>query len=57
MSFLGVKQPRLGVDRPPHLVPRLKKRRVILVPLLPLGGFKACYRVNFTFSDMNIILL
>ena len=38
-SFPGVKQPRRGVDHPPHLAPRLKKSRAIpLLPPLDLRG-------------------
>jgi len=43
----GVKRPGLGDDHPPHLAPRLKKRRAI--PLLHIWAFLASYRVSFTF--------
>jgi hypothetical protein len=38
-SFPGVKQPRRGVDHPPHLAPRLKKEQsYISSPPLGLHG-------------------
>jgi hypothetical protein len=43
-SFPGVKQPGHGADHPPLLVPRLRMGRAI--PLPPLQGHEACYRVN-----------
>jgi hypothetical protein len=39
----------------PHLEPRLRISRAI--PLLPLWAFVACFRVNFSFIDLFIILL
>ena len=54
--FPAVKQPERGVDQPPHLAPRLKKR--VVMPLLPLWAFLACYRVNFThFGSSHITLV
>jgi len=46
-SFPGVKLPGHGVDHPPHLVPRQKKKGRA-IPLLPLWAFVACSRVNLT---------
>jgi hypothetical protein len=44
-SFPGVKRPRRAVDHPPHLAPRLRNSRDIL--LLPFRAFVVCYRVNY----------
>ena len=43
-SFLGVQRPGRGVDRPPHLAPRLKKEQSYTS--IPLWAFMAGYRVN-----------
>jgi hypothetical protein len=43
-SFPGVEQPGLGVDHPPHLVPRLKKENSYL------WAFVVYSRVNFPFT-------
>ena len=45
-SFPRVKRPKRGVDRPPHLAPRLKKEQAI--PPLPLWVAVACSTVKFT---------
>jgi hypothetical protein len=50
-SFPGVKRTGRGVDRPPHLAPRLTKEYSI--PLLPIWAFVACSRANFTFTFLN----
>ena len=46
-SFPGVKRPGRGVDHPPHLAPRLKKKYSYIST--PLWAFVDCYRVTFTF--------
>jgi hypothetical protein len=51
-SLLGVKRPGRGVDHPPQLAPRLKKRQSYTST--PLLAFVACYRVNFTNNLMLI---
>jgi len=56
-SFSGVRWPRPGVDHPPHVAPRLKKRRA--TSLLPIYAFVVCSRVNFhlftSHVDQNLI--
>jgi trans-aconitate methyltransferase len=53
--FSGVKRPGLGVD---HSLPcRAEvKEWVIVIPLLPLGDFVACSRINITFILLPYLL-
>jgi len=45
-SFPGIKLTKRGFDKPPHLVPRLRKsKRVHLLPCCP---FTSCYDETFT---------
>jgi hypothetical protein len=46
--FPGVKRPGRGLDHPPHLTPRLKKK--YSCTSTPLWAFGACSRVTFTFT-------
>ena len=47
-SFPGVKRTGRGVNHPPHLAPRLKKK-YSYTSTPPPQGFMACSRVNFAF--------
>ena len=55
--FPGVKRPKRGLDHTPHLVPRLKKSRVM--SLLSTWDFVACSSVNrtlrFTFHYPSVL--
>ena len=47
-SFPGVKRPRCGVDRPPHLAPRLKKEYSYTFTFAL--GIRGLFKANFTFT-------
>jgi len=47
-SFLGVNRPGRGVDHPPHLAPRLKKKQSYTST--PPWAFVSCSGVKFTFT-------
>ena len=57
MSFPGVKQPRLDTDRPPLLVPRLKKKKAELYLYSLSGPSRPVTVWTLLFTDTNIILL